>query len=204
MIMAVLEGIVMCFVLLIVCVVGMAVIGSIAANFVPDRTLGRMLQIVMLIAGIKFLLWPESRMESKAACQNPAERNIKSVIGGCIVGFICGFTGAGGGMMLLFLLIEILGYKIHMAVGTSVFIMTFTALIGGICHMVIGGLPDPACVCLCALFTLLWARIAAVIANKVSARTLGRAVGCIMVLTGVAVLVIEGNPGGIAFAGVLP
>lgn len=51
------------------------------------------------------------------------ERLMKAIIGGIFVGFICGFVGAGGGMMMLFVLTSFLGYQMHMAVGTSVFIM---------------------------------------------------------------------------------
>ena len=83
------------------------------------------------------------------------ERLIKAIIGGIFVGFICGFVGAGGGMMMLFVLTSFLGYQMHMAVGTSVFIMAFTALTGGISHFAIGGMPDITIMVLCAAFTLL-------------------------------------------------
>ncbi len=66
------------------------------------------------------------------AAQTKKNRIIKSIIGGCMAGFICGAVGAGGGMMLLFALTSFLGYEMHIAVGTSVFIMAFTALIGEI------------------------------------------------------------------------
>ena len=46
--------------------------------------------------------------------------------------FICGFIGAGGGMMMLLILTSVLGYELKTAVGTSVFIMTFTALTGAV------------------------------------------------------------------------
>ena len=55
-----------------------------------------------------------------------------------MIGFICGFVGAGGGMMLLLVLTSVLGYELKTAVGTSVFIMTFTALTGAISHFYIG------------------------------------------------------------------
>ena len=55
-----------------------------------------------------------------------------------LVCFIAG-AGAGGGMMLLLVLTTFLGYPVHLAVGTSVFIMAFTALTGGISHFMIGG-----------------------------------------------------------------
>ena len=63
---------------------------------------------------------------------SPRKRFFQSVVYGVIVGFICGFVGAGGGMMMLLLLTNVLGYGLKTAVGTSVFIMTFTALTGSL------------------------------------------------------------------------
>lgn len=55
------------------------------------------------------------------------------------------------------LLTSVLGYELKTAVGTSVFIMTFTALTGAASHFAIGGAPDIWCLIFCVLSTLLWA-----------------------------------------------
>lgn len=81
-----------------------------------------------------------------------------------------------------------MGYELKTAVGTSVFIMTFTALTGSVSHFAIGGAPDWLPFLLCVVFTLLFARIAAKIANRASARALNRATGVILVLLSVVVL----------------
>ena len=108
-----------------------------------------------------------------------------------MVGFICGFVGAGGGMMMLLLLTSILGYELKTAVGTSVFIMTFTALTGAGSHFAIGGMPEMLPLVLCVIFTLLWARIAALFANKASAITLNRATGVVLTVLGTAILLVN-------------
>lgn len=172
---------------LLLCVLGMTIVGSFVASFLPDQTMGYMSQIGLLAIGIKFLVKP-GRKEGKFENETKAKRIIKSIIGGLLVGFICGFVGAGGGMMLLFVLTSFLGYEIHMAVGTSVFIMAFTALIGGVSHIYIGGIPDLFCLICCVIFTLIWARIASVIANKASEKTLSRIAGMVMVITSLVVL----------------
>ena len=51
-------------------------------------------------------------------------------------------SSPGGGMMMLLILTTVLGYELKTAVGTSVFIMTFTALTGAVSHFVIGDFPD--------------------------------------------------------------
>ena len=108
-----------------------------------------------------------------------------------MIGFICGFVGAGGGMMMLLILTSVLGYELKTAVGTSGFIMTFTALTGAISHFTIGGVPNPLVFVLCVVFTLIWARIAAVFANKASAKTLNRVTGIILVVLGIAVMLFN-------------
>ncbi len=104
---------------------------------------------------------------------------------------ICGFIGAGGGMMMLLILTSVLGYELKTAVGTSVFIMTFTALTGAVSHFAIGGAPDLFCLVCCVLSTLLWARIAAKFANKAEPATLNRATGVVLVILGVAILGVK-------------
>lgn len=176
---------------LLACVLGMTVVGSYVASFLPDRTMSGTTQVAMIFIGLRFLLKPVTTTREQMEIASPKERVLKSAMGGILVGFICGFVGAGGGMMLLFVLTSFLGYEMHMAVGTSVFIMAFTALTGSVSHFAIGGVPDAASLVLCIIFTLIWARIAAKIANKASAVTLNRVVGVVMVLTSIVILVVN-------------
>ena len=165
------------------------VIGSIVASFLPERTMGGTMQLALICLGLRFILKPVTTTKEQMKAIPPRERLIKSVLGGILIGFICGFVGAGGGMMMLFVLTSFLGYEMHMAVGTSVFIMAFTAFTGGISHFAIGGIPDIICMILCVIFTLLWARIAAHIANKSDAKTLNRIVGIVMIVTSISIII---------------
>lgn len=173
---------------LIISVLAMTVAGSIAASFLPERAMNSSMQIAMIIIGLRFLIKPVQTTQKTISEISSKQRKQKAIIGGCIVGLICGFIGAGGGMMLLFVLTSFLGYGLHIAVGTSVFIMAFTALTGGISHFVIGGTPNITVMLLCVIFTFFWARIAAVVANKASAKTLNRIVGIVMILNSIVIL----------------
>lgn len=168
------------------------VIGSLVASLLPERAMGGTMQIAMLFVGLRFLLKPVTTTREQMQGVSPKKQLLQSVLGGILVGFICGFVGAGGGMMMLFVLTTFLGYELHMAVGTSVFIMAFTALTGAVSHFVIGGMPDVLCMTLCVLFTLLWARISAKIANNAKTETLNRVVGVVLILTSVAILIVNG------------
>ena len=143
------------------------------------------------LLGIKFIVKPV--MTTKEAMQGVAagKRALQSVICGIAIGFICGFIGAGGGMMMLLILTSVLGYELKTAVGTSVFIMAFTAFTGAASHFAIGGMPDITVFVLCVIFTLVWARIAAVIANKAAPKTLNRMTGVILVMLGIVVMLFS-------------
>ena len=119
------------------------------------------------------------------------KRIIQSVLCGMVIGFICGFVGAGGGMMMLLILTSVLGYELKTAVGTSVFIMTFTAFTGATSHFTIGGMPDLWCLVFCVVSTFLWARVAAKFANKASAATLNRATGVVLTILGIAIVAVN-------------
>ena len=164
------------------------VVGSYVSSLLPSATMGGFSVFMTFLLGIKFIVRPV--MTTKESMQNVSakKRAIQSIICGVLIGFICGFIGAGGGMMMLLILTSVLGYELKTAVGTSVFIMTFTALTGAVSHFAIGGMPDVTVWLLCILFTFIWARIAAVFANKASAKTLNQATGIILVILGVVVM----------------
>lgn len=174
--------------IMMVSVLTFTVVGSYVSSLVPSRTMGSFSVFMTLLLGIKFIVRPV--MTTKEAMQGVSakKRAVQSIVCGMLIGFICGFVGAGGGMMMLLILTSVLGYELKTAVGTSVFIMAFTAFTGSVSHFAIGGTPDWMVLILCMVFTLLWARIAAAFANKATPKTLNRATGVILVVLGIAVL----------------
>lgn len=166
-------------------------VGSFTASLVPNTAMGNFSVFMTLLLGIKFIVKPVMTSKESMQTVSMKKRIVQSVICGTIVGFICGFVGAGGGMMMLLLLTSILGYELKTAVGTSVFIMTFTALTGALSHFAIGGRPDMLCLIFCVASTLLWARIAARFANKANAVTLNRATGVVLTVLGSVILVVN-------------
>ena len=162
--------------------------GSLVASLLPNTPMGNFSVIMTLLLGIKFIVRPVMTTKESMNAVSRRQQIVRSIASGTVVGFICGFIGAGGGMMMLLLLTSILGYELKTAVGTSVFIMAFTALTGAVSHFAIGGIPDIWCLIFCVVSTLLWARVAAKFANKASAATLNRATGVVLVILGAAIL----------------
>ncbi len=166
-------------------------VGSWVASRVPNATMGGFSVFMTMLLGIKFIVKPVMTTKEAMAAVSARKRIVQSLLCGSGIGFICGFIGAGGGMMMLLILTSVLGYELKTAVGTSVFIMSFTAFTGAMSHFAIGGVPDTGCLVLCVAFTLLWARIAALFANRATPKTLNRAVGVVLTVLGAAILTVN-------------
>ena len=166
-------------------------IGSYLSKLVPNQMMGNFSMYMTLLVGIKFIV--RAIMTAPDVVEEKPTRTkiIQSILCGVLVGFICGFVGAGGGMMLLLILTSVLGYELKTAVGTSVFIMTFTALTGGVSHLVIGGMPNLKILFLCMIFTLIGARVSAKFANKASAKVLNRTLGVVLTVIGGLMIIMD-------------
>ena len=176
---------------MMVSVLCFTMVGSWLASKVPNQTMGNFSTMMTLLLGIKFIVKPVMATKESMARVSAKTRALQSIACGVCIGLICGFVGAGGGIMMLLILTSVLGYELKTAVGTSVFIMTFTALTGAVSHFAIGGAPNLLVLALCILFTLLWARIAAYLANKADAVTLNRATGIVLTALGALILIFN-------------
>lgn len=178
-------------IIMMISVLCFTAVGSYVASVVPKTTMGSFSVFMTLLLGIKFIVKPVVEPKKRFENATKKQKAVRSVICGAIVGFVCGFVGAGGGMMMLLVLTSVLGYELKTAVGTSVFIMSATALTGAVSHFVIGGAPDTLALVVCVLSTLAFAQLAAVFANKASPKTLNRITGAILVVLGVVILVVN-------------
>ena len=178
-------------IIMMVSVLVFTVVGSYVSSLLPSMAMGNFSVFMTFLLGIKFIVRPVMTTKEAMEGISAKKRAVQSVICGIMIGFICGFVGAGGGLMMLLILTTVLGYELKTAVGTSVFIMTFTALTGAVSHFVIGGMPDFPVLALCVIFTFVWARIAAVFANRAEPATLNRVTGIILVVLGIVVLMFS-------------
>ena len=176
---------------MMVSVLAFTLVGSWVASLLPSSTMGNFSMFMTLLLGVKFIVKPVMTTKESMQAVSARKRFVQSIVCGVIIGFICGFVGAGGGMMMLLILTSVLGYELKTAVGTSVFIMAFTALLGSLSHFAIGGAPDLWALVFCVLSTLLWARIAARFANKAKPAILNRVTGVVLVVLGVAILAVN-------------
>ena len=129
-------------IVMMISVLCFTLVGSWIASLIPNQTMGNFSMVMTFLLGVKFIVKPVMTTKESMEAVSPRKRFIQSVFCGIMIGFICGFIGAGGGMMMLLILTSVLGYELKTAVGTSVFIMTFTAFTGAASHIAIGGFPD--------------------------------------------------------------
>lgn len=177
--------------ILLVTVLAFTVIGSFVASKVSATVMGGFSMYVTLLLGIKFIVKPINTTKEQMLEVSKKRKIIGSLCSGVLVGFICGFVGAGGGIMMLLLLTSVLGYELKTAVGTSVFIMTFTALFGAVSHFAIGDSPDILILVLCVVSTLLFAQLSALFANKASPKVLNRVLGVVLTALGTAIIIVN-------------
>lgn len=167
------------------------VAGSYLSSNVENNTMGGFSLFMTTMMGIKFIVRPVMTTKEAMTSADPRTRVLQSLLCGAVIGMICGFVGAGGGMMMLLILTSVLGYELKTAIGTSVFNMTFTALVGAASHFALGGMPDLKLLILCILFTLIFARLAARFANLAEPKILNRALGVVLTVLGIIMIMIK-------------
>ncbi len=172
-------------------VLALTLVGSLAAFQMPDSAMSSFSILMTLVLGIRFLLCPVTAPRALFPHAGRALRIAQSVVCGVVIGFICGFVGAGGGMMMLLVFTSVLGYELKTAVGTSVFIMAFTALTGAASHAAIGGGMDLFALAVCAAATLAGAQVSAAFANRAQPKALNRVTGAVLTSLGAVMLAVH-------------
>ena len=90
--------------IMMVTVLLFTVIGSYVSSLVPSHTMGSFSVFMTFLLGIKFIVKPVMTTKEAMGQVSAQKRALQSVICGVMIGFICGFVGAGGGMMMLLIL----------------------------------------------------------------------------------------------------
>ena len=182
--------------IMLVCILSMCTVGSYVAWLAGNVVLGSFTLFLTFCIGIRFLVKPDTSREDTA--DKGAKLDLKGVIislfFGLTIGFGTGFVGTGGGMMMLVVFTAFLGMELKTAVGTSTFIMTFTAFIASITHIAI----HPAIVLerwdallICIVTATVSSLLSAQFANRVNNRTVGLVTGAVLTVLGAAMLLLN-------------
>ena len=181
---------------MLVCILTMCTVGSYVAFLAGNVVLGSFTLFLTFFIGIRFLVKPDTSRENTAG--RGEKLDVKgiaiSLFFGLTIGFGTGFVGTGGGMMMLVVFTAFLGMELKTAVGTSTFIMTFTALIASVSHILI----HPAILLekwnvmlLCITVATAASLFSAGFANRVNNRTVGLVTGAVLTVLGGSMLLLN-------------
>ncbi|MGE4489971.1 MAG: sulfite exporter TauE/SafE family protein [Kiritimatiellales bacterium] len=109
-----------------------ALFGAYLSKHMGDRILLLFFGFLVLVAFIMLLLKKEKNEVSTAPAEEFQFRLIPSLLIGAFVGFMSGAVGAGGGFILIPLMVTVLRVPLKVTVGTSLGIVFIGALTGSI------------------------------------------------------------------------
>jgi len=171
-----------------------AQLGASTVKFMSGGLLGLVFGISMIIMGYYILKkglnkeYIVKNIAKKFYLRDNRKRIYIAIILGFIIGIITGIIGAGGGMMFFLVLIIILAYPIHLAIGTSTLIMAITALSGALGYAYHGN-TDILVATIVGVGAVIGGISSARFANKIDEESLSKAVGLIFIILGLLMII---------------
>ena len=174
----------------------MAQIGARFSDKIPERGLDSGFSFVLVVLAL--IIWRTGIKRDKVPkvpfdlsdYKSPLWRLVLSVLLAGGSGFLTGFIGAGGGTNILLILLFVNKFPMHKALGTSILIMSFTALSGVIGHESFGNVNILTGITLafsaiptgiyCARFT-----------SRISEKSLSRVMSGVYIILGVVMMFIN-------------
>lgn len=170
-------------------------IGGVAASHISGSTLRLFFAVFILIMAVR-MVW---HIRECPVCE-PHGSTVQYLFIGFFIGILSGLTGLGGGALLVPILVILLGYPIHRAVGTSSACLIFSAAGAVIAYVINGigvvGLPpysigyvDLLTFAILAVTTIPLARLGVRFAHSCSGKRLQIIFAGLLVLIGIMMLV---------------
>jgi uncharacterized membrane protein YfcA len=183
-----------------------AQVGSLFADMIPEAGMSNLFGIFLIPLGIA--LWrrgirgavrlPTAQSsDSLASAETDALPSVQEwrsrllALGlGLFVGLMCGLFAFGGGLMILLILVFVLRYPLHLAVGTSIFVVAINASSGALGYGLRGNM-DVSAALIAAVPAMLTGGLGARVANRVSEVKLGKIMGAIFIILGFAMITAQ-------------
>jgi len=127
--------------------------------------------------------------------RNNINRILVTVAIGLYIGLSTGLFGTGGGATILLVLIYVMDFPIHTAIGTATALMAITAASGVVGYTLQGHIPWPDGIII-GLAAIVSGALFSKVANRVTEKTLNTAVGAIFISIGIAMSFVEGGTAG--------
>ena len=111
-----------------------SLIGATIATHLPGGVLRIIFGLAILAGGIRMLIAKPPKIE-----EEPVDNPLLLAVYGFPLGIVIGVTGIGGGVLMIPLMVLLLKFRMHQAVGTSSALMIATST-GGVIGYIINGL----------------------------------------------------------------
>lgn len=172
-----------------------AQLGVLIATDLPEEPYGVAFGIGLVVMGLILFLRAGKTPDEVDDTGLTVRDRMWAIALGLPIGFITGLSGAGGGMLVLAVLVTVLALPIHTAIGTSSYVMAVSALSGaaGFAREVDVRIDDGLMIGLAAVIV---GSFAASAANRMPAKALSF-VGCtVFVIAGIAMTITYAATGG--------
>ncbi len=171
-------------------------IGTMYASGIKGVSLGIAFEIFMIAMGA--MIWSKGiragsmtkQSKSIFKFRNSILKTLTTLVLGFLVGIMTGIFGAGGGGMILMILILVLNFPLRLAIGTSSFLMTITALSGVLGYAGHGSVKWASGIII-GLSSAISGIASAKFANRVNDKILSKAMGGIFIFLGVIMFVVQ-------------
>ena len=176
--------------------IGGAQLGATFSAGIPESGLGGLFGIYLIFLG--FLIWKKglnrkaivNKFQNFIKFNTRYQQIITSLLLGFGIGIVTGILGAGGGGMILIVLIFVLDFPLHVAIGTSVLIMAITATSGTIGYALHGNI-RPVAGLVIGFSAVGGGILSALFANRVKEQKLAKAIGIIFMGLGIVMTIIR-------------
>lgn len=182
--------------------------GAHFANLIPSGGLQGGFSVFIILSGISFFYRAFSKRKISLDLlkfDNKTLRVIVTVLIGLFIGLSTGLFGTGGGATILIVLVYVMDFSLHTAIGTATALMAITATSGVVGYAIQGQISwlDGIVIGLAAIAS---GTLFSKTANRASEKALNIAVGAIFIAIGIAMFFVEGGTDGVmqslrAFAG---
>lgn len=143
--------------------------------------------IIILARTVKQARNDETIESPKVIFKSERQKNIVISLVGLFIGLMSGIFGAGGGMMIIFVLLVIFQYPSHTAVGTATAIMAFIALSGVIGYSIQGYINFDFGLII-SIGAVLGGIVGSAFSSRLNETTLKITMGIIFILVGIGTL----------------
>ncbi|GIW22409.1 MAG: UPF0721 transmembrane protein [Candidatus Sericytochromatia bacterium] len=143
--------------------------------------------VMMLLASVS-MIKKNNNLSKKELSEN--KKNLFIFLEGLIVGIITGLVGAGGGFLVIPVLVLLSGLEMKEAVATSLFIITIKSLIGFLGDVENQKL-DWNFLMLISIFTIIGSFLGTFLSKKISSEKLKPAFGYFIMIMGIFIFIKE-------------